>query len=115
MAMKTYFVYDKETGYILSGFDCCSDTHNDGYNIFNRPYKYPEMHEKYDKCRLDYLYHSSKVEGLTSLKYENMIVSVVDHPHDVKCHFVENPNYFKSRNATRGWWKLDEPVPTWMI
>jgi hypothetical protein len=41
-----------------------------------------------------------------------MVVSVVDHPHDVKCHFVKNPSYFNNRYATRGWWKLDESVPT---
>ena len=89
MAMKTYFVYDKETGYILSGFDCCSDDHSDGYNIYNRPYSNPEFHPKNEKCRLDYLYNSSKREGLSSLKYDNMVVSVVDHPHDVKTHFVK--------------------------
>ena len=112
MAMKTYFVYDKETGYILSGFDCCSDDHSDGYNIYNRPYSNPEFHPKNEKCRLDYLYNSSKREGLSSLKYDNMVVSVVDHPHDVKTHFVKNPNYLNDRNATRGWWRLDEHVPS---
>jgi hypothetical protein len=110
MAMKTYFVFDKETGYILSGFDCCSDDHKDGYNIFNRPYKCPELHPKNEKCRLDFLFNLSKREGLNNLKYSNMIVSVVDHPHDIKCHFVENPNYLNSRYAIRGWWKLDESV-----
>lgn len=107
MSIKTYFVYDKETGYILSGFDCVDDNHNDGYNVFNRPYTCYELHPKNEKCRLDYLYNSSKREGLDSLKYENMIVSVVNYPHEVKCHFVENPNYFNNRNAARGWWKLD--------
>ena len=111
MAMKTYFVYDKESGYILSGFDCCSDNHADGYNIFNRPYKCPELHPKNEKCRLDYLYNSSKHDGLSSLKYENMIVSVVDYPHNVKCHFVKNPDYLNN-NGIRGWWKLDEFVPS---
>lgn len=107
MAMKTYFVFDKETGFILSGFDCCSDDHSDGYNIFTRPYTYPELHSKDDKCRMDYLYNSSRREGLKNLKRENMVVGVTDHPQDVKCQFVENPNYFFNREATRGWWKLN--------
>ena len=110
MSMKTYFVYDKETGYILSGFDCCSDDRKDGYNVFTRPYSCPEFHPKNEKCRLDYLYGVSEREGLSSLKYENMVVAVVDYPHDVKCHFVENTNYFYSKDATRGWWKLDNSV-----
>lgn len=109
--MKTYFVYDKETGYIISGFDCCEDDCKDGYNVYTRPYKYKELHPKNEKCRLDYLYYSTKKEGLKSLKYENMIVSVVDHPYDVKCHFVNNPNYLNDKYAVRGWWKLDESVP----
>jgi hypothetical protein len=107
MAMKTYFVYDKETGYILSGFDCCSDNHNDGMNVFSRPYKCTDLHPKNEKCKLDYLYNESKRKGLNSLKYENMVVSEADFPYNVKCHFVENPNYLYDKNATKGWWKLD--------
>lgn len=105
---EVYFVYDKETGYILSGFDHCSDDHSDGYNVFNRPYKCPELHPKNEKCRLDYLYNSSKREGLDSLKYENMIVAKCNIPFQIKYDFIENPNYFKDRNAARGWLKLKE-------
>ena len=105
--MKTYFVYDKETRYILSGYECLSDDHADGYNVFNRPYCYPDCHSKDEKCSLDFLYKFAKRNGLDNLKYDNMIVAVTNYPNDVKCHFVDNPKYFNSKNAVRGWWKLD--------
>ena len=104
MSMKTYFAYDKETGYILSGFDCVDDNHNDGYNVFTRPYSIPHGSEK---CRMDYIYNVSKREGLNSLKYNNLIVKSVDSPFDVKCTFIQNKDYLKSKEAVRGWWKLD--------
>lgn len=110
--MKTYFVYDKETGYIISGFDCCEDNQKDGYNIYTRPYKYPEFHPRNENCRMDYLFNSAKREGLKNLKKENLVVAVTNSPHDVKCHFIKNPDYFNSREAVQGWWKLDNPVPS---
>lgn len=109
MTIKTYFVYDKDTSYILSCFDCCSDDHKDGFNIFNRPYELPEFHSKNEKCRLDYIYFLSKRSGLASLKKENLKVGSVNYPHDIKCHFIENPEYsLSNRNAIRGWWKIDD-------
>lgn len=107
MAIKCYFVYDKETGYILSGYECCSDDRADGYNVFNRPYKIKEYYPIDEKCRLDYIYNSSKRSGLRNLKKENLTVAVADHLYDVKSNFVENPDYFYARCAARGWWKLD--------
>ena len=108
---KTFFVFDSETGYILSGFDSCSDNHDDGFNIYTRPYKYPEFHESWDKCRMDAIYADSKREGLDNLKKENLRVGVIDG-FSVKQEFVKNPNYFRDKYATDGWWKLLEKVET---
>lgn len=104
--METYFVFDSETGYILSGFDCCSDKHEDGYNVFTRPFKYPEYHSKNVRNRLDEIFNDSVKAGLHSLKKSNLRVAVVDTPFEVKSDFVKNPDYLLSREATRGWWKL---------
>jgi hypothetical protein len=108
MEMKTYFVYDKETGYILSGFDCCVDDHKDGHNIYTRPYTCKDLHPKNENCTLDYIFNYAKQSGLTSLKYENLTVGSADHPYDIKCEFIKNPNYLSSYKATRGWWKLSK-------
>lgn len=106
--MKAYFVFDAETGYILSGFDCVEDKHEDGFNTFTRPFKYPEFHPKDEKCRLDKIYKDSLIEGLKSLKYSNLKVGVVDSSFAVKQVFVKNPHYFDSRGATNGWWKITD-------
>lgn len=105
---KTYFVYDLETGFVLSGFDSLYDTHADGYNTFTRPYKYPEFHEKDETCRIDYLFKSARREGLKGLKYENMVVATADTLF-VKCTYVKNPDCLNSREARAGWWKLNDP------
>lgn len=111
--MKTYFVFDSETGFILSGFDCCVDKQDDGYNLYTRPYKYPEYHSKDEKCRLDTLYNDAVMEGLKTLKKENLKVGVVDrYGFEIKQEFVKNPNYFYDRYARKGWWKLMEKVET---
>ena len=110
MTMKTYFVYDKATGYILSGFDVCSDDHSDGYNIFTRHYKHPEpldLLDKNEKCRLDFIYYSSKNDGLKNLKYEGLVIAETDSSFKINRHFVENPNYWITKGAPRGWWKID--------
>lgn len=106
--MKTFFVYDTETKYILSGYECVEDDCSDGYNPFTRPYKYPEFHPEWDTCRMDYIHYLSKSGGLKNLKRENLRVKVVDSPFRVKSIFVKNPHYLDSREATRGWWKLLE-------
>ena len=110
--MKTYFVFDSETGFILSGFNYCVDKQDDGYNLFTRPYKYPEHHSKDEKCRLDTLYNDAVMGGLKTLKKENLKVGVVDHWFGIKQEFVKNPNYFFDRYASEGWWKLMEKVET---
>lgn len=69
--MKTYFVFDSETGFILSGFDCCVDKQDDGYNLYTRPYKYPEYHSKEEKCRLDTLYNDAVMEGVVETDGES--------------------------------------------
>ena len=107
MSLKTHFVYDKETGYILSGFDCCEDDKSDGYNIFTRPYKHPEFHPKDEKCRMDFIYNKSKRTGLPSLKYENLTAVELDgSPNTIKQVFVKNPSCLFCEDSVRGWWKL---------
>jgi hypothetical protein len=107
---KTYFLFDSETGFILSGFDCCEDSQDDGYNLFTRPYKYPEYHFEKDHCRMDTLYREALRSGLKGLKRENLRVGVVDHyGFGLKQEFVKNPDLM-SKN--RGWWRLLEKVET---
>ena len=106
--MKAYFVFDAETNYILSGYDCCTDDRNDGYNIFTRPYSCPQYHPKNERCRLDYIYNKAKREGLKNLKYSNLRVAAINCPYAVKSEFIKNPDYFYSREAARGWWKLTD-------
>lgn len=106
--MKTYFVFDTETGYILSGFDYCYDCSDDGYNIFTRPYTHREYNRKNEKCRMDYIYNLARRTGLPSLKYGNLKVAVVENPFAVKSEFVKNPKYFISKGAVQGWWKLND-------
>lgn len=107
MPISTYFVFDSETGYILSGFDCCDDNHNDGYNIYTRPYTNNKFHSKNEKCRLDYIYNTSRRTGLPKLKYNNLKVAKADNPFVIKSDFVKNPNYLNERYAVSGWWKLN--------
>ena len=99
---KTYFVFDKETNFILSGFDHLVDK-EDGYNLYTRPYKYPVGEEK---CRMDYIYASSKRSGLLSLKYENLKIGVVRWSSDITQEFVKNPRYFCNKGDVSGWWKI---------
>jgi hypothetical protein len=107
MSFKTHFVYDKETGYILSGFDCCEDDKSDGYNIYTRPYSILEYHPKDEKCRMDFIYHTSIRGGLRNLKYENLTIAEFDgYPNDIKQVFVKNPSYLFCEDSVRGWWKL---------
>lgn len=101
--MKTYFVYDSETGFILSGFYSCDDKANDGYNVFTRPYKEPHDDEN---NKLDSLYVYARNSGLPKLQRNNLIVAVVDNPHDLSMVFVENPNYISTPADRKGWWKL---------
>jgi hypothetical protein len=111
--MKTYFLFDSETGFILSGFDCCVDKQEDGYNLFTRPYKYPEYHAKDEKCRMDTIYNDALAGGLKTLKRENLKVGVVDrYGFGLKQEFVKNPNYLYDKYNTRGWWKIMEAVET---
>lgn len=106
MAIKYYFVYDKATGYIISGI-VCSDDQSDGYNVFTRPYKWYEYHPIDESCRLDYVYNLAKRGGITELRKENLVVAVADDYHEVKSNFVENPNYLNIKYAPRWWQKLD--------
>lgn len=103
MAYKTYFVYDKKTGYILSGYHILGE---DADNPFTKPYSCPEFHSNGDKCPLDYIFHSSIREGLKNLKYEDLVVCENDGHNTPRCHFVKNENYSIERYQCKGWWKL---------
>lgn len=103
-SMKTWFVYDKETGYILSSLHTC-DNLDDGYNPFTRPYKYDDYCKYNETCKLDYIYNMSIKEGLTSLKKENMIVTTTDKTNP-DSEFIENENFFYDTHSCQGWWKL---------
>ena len=102
---RTHFVFDAETGYILSGFDCLSDI-DDGFNIYTRPYSHHEFHPKDEKCRMDYIYHQSKRSGLPKLKYDDLRVGIVEHPNLLKQKFVKNPRYLFDSEAVSGWWQI---------
>lgn len=113
MSMKTYFLFDSETGFILSGFDRCDDNQDDGYNIFTRPYKHPEYHDKKDKCRMDYLYRKAVEDGLRLLDKGNLKVGVFDDSElDQEIEWVPNPEYKWPLNNKPGWWRLLQDVAT---
>lgn len=105
MSYKTYYVYDNRTGYILSGYYIIG---SDSDNPFTTPYKYPEFHSKDQTCVLDYIFHSSRREGLSQLRYEDLVVCENKGNDTPVCHFVKNRNYILDRYATRGWWQLEK-------
>lgn len=106
MLKDVYFVYDRETSFILSGFHMCQDSQSDGYNIFTRPYRYPEFAVKGDTCELDAVIRGSIKRGL-DLKRENVVVVKVDRDclHDMETKFIAKDfNIFK-KGGSGGWTK----------
>lgn len=109
---RQYFVFDAETGYIISGIHELVDSHSDGYNIFTRPFKEENIklfhHE--GRCSLEELYKNAVRGGLKNLKLENLRVGAVElggNPFSGQV-FVENPSYWFERYAEKGWWKLPD-------
>lgn len=96
--MKTWFVYDRATGYILSGFvQTDKNPFEEIYHIAN-----------HSITRLEFIYNERKNSGLRDLIIENLVVTDTDETNP-DCSFVYNPLYLED-GQSRGWWKLDSFV-----